>query len=216
MTLCSGSHTLRIARSKWGLFDHSPARVSTLVRGQVDRSTLELQMVEVAWSYVQSVPQSVALVVADSSDGLVGAVLRDDSVFPCIVVDWGAERVVVDSVMNAVAGARQTPVRPKTGGVPKPPATILLSLFPSVLWDFDSLDERRCGALFLRVVVAAVFPIQVTPDPRCSCDSRRRGVNCHVCRGRRVSSFSPSGLSFLSSWALFLLAISPMAAVDVS
>ena len=48
--------------------------------------------------------------------------------------------MVVDFVMNAVAGARRTPGRLKTGGVPpKPPATIFLSLLPSLFWDFGSL-----------------------------------------------------------------------------
>ena len=42
--------------------------------------------------------------------------------------------------MIAVAGARRTPGRLKTGGVPpKPPATIFPSLCPSVFWDFGSL-----------------------------------------------------------------------------
>ena len=42
--------------------------------------------------------------------------------------------MVVDFVMIAVAGARRTPGRLKTGGVPpKPPATIFPSLCPSVL-----------------------------------------------------------------------------------
>ena len=48
--------------------------------------------------------------------------------------------MVVDFVMIAVAGARRTPGRLKTGGVPpKPPATIFPSLCPSVFWDFGSL-----------------------------------------------------------------------------
>ena len=46
--------------------------------------------------------------------GCVSAVLRDESLFPCIVMDQGTERVVVDYVMNAVAGARGTPGRLKT------------------------------------------------------------------------------------------------------
>ena len=41
--------------------------------------------------------------------------------------------MIVDFPMDAVAGARRTPGRLKNGGVPpKPPATILLSLWPSV------------------------------------------------------------------------------------
>ena len=42
--------------------------------------------------------------------------------------------MVVDSLMDAVAGARRTPGRLETGGVPsKPPATILLSVALGVL-----------------------------------------------------------------------------------
>ena len=64
--------------------------------------------------------------------------------------------MVVDFVMNAVAGARRTPGRIKTGGVPpKPPATIFLSLCPSLFWDFGSLFRtlrrhfltRCCGSV---------------------------------------------------------------------
>ena len=48
--------------------------------------------------------------------------------------------MVVDFPTDAVAGARRTPGRLKTGGVPpKPPATIFPSLCPSVFWDFGSL-----------------------------------------------------------------------------
>ena len=48
--------------------------------------------------------------------------------------------MVVDFPTDAVAGARRTPGRLKTGGVPpKPPATIFISLWPSVFWDFGSL-----------------------------------------------------------------------------
>ena len=57
--------------------------------------------------------------------------------------------MVVDFVMNAVAGARRTPGRLKTGGVPpKTPATIFLSLLPSLFWDFGSLF-RTLRRLFL-------------------------------------------------------------------
>ena len=63
----------------------------------------------------------------------------------------------VDFPMDAVAGARRTPERLKTGGVPpKPPATILLSLWPSVFWDFGSLFRTFRGHS-LRAVAAAVF-----------------------------------------------------------
>ena len=60
----------------------------------------------------------------------------------------GTERTVVHFVMNAVAGARWTPGRHETGGVPpKPPATILLSVLPYVFWDFGSLCQSRCGVI---------------------------------------------------------------------
>ena len=67
--------------------------------------------------------------------------------------------MIVDFPMDAVAGARRTPGRLKTGGVPpKPPATIFLSLWPSVFWDFGSLFRtlrrrfltRCCGSRLLR------------------------------------------------------------------
>ena len=46
----------------------------------------------------------------------------------------GSERTVVYVAMDAVAGARRTPGRHKTGGVPpKPPATLLLSVPSDVL-----------------------------------------------------------------------------------
>ena len=47
--------------------------------------------------------------------------------------------------MDAVAGARRTPGRHKTGGVPpKPPATTLLSLLPPVFWA-SVRCSGRCG-----------------------------------------------------------------------
>ena len=77
-------------------------------------------------------------------------VLRDAFLIPYIVMDQGTERAVVYLVMDAVAGARRTPGRQKTGGVPpKPPATFPLSLtlWPSMFWDFGSLYHRRCGVI---------------------------------------------------------------------
>ena len=69
----------------------------------------------------------------------------------------GHREMVVDSLMDAVAGARQTPGRLETGGVPsKPPATILLSV-PSVFWDFGSLYQKALRRHLLRAVAAAVF-----------------------------------------------------------
>ena len=65
--------------------------------------------------------------------------------------------MVVDSLMDAVAGARQTPGRLETGDVPsKPPATILLSV-SSVFWDFGSLYQKALRRHLLRAVAAAVF-----------------------------------------------------------
>ena len=65
----------------------------------------------------------------------------------------GSERTVVYVSMDAVAGARRTPGRHKTGGVPpKPPATPLLSV--------------PLNGLGLRFIVP-----------------RRRGVLEAVCRG---------------------------------
>ena len=73
--------------------------------------------------------------------------------FPCVVTDQGTERTVVNFVMDAVAGARRTPGRHKTGGVPpKPPATTLLSLLPPGLLGFGSLFRtmRRHSGQLLR------------------------------------------------------------------
>ena len=60
------------------------------------------------------------------------------------------ERAVVDFLMDAVAGARRTPGRHKTGGVPpKPPATIPLSVALSVLglWFVPETLRRHFGRL---------------------------------------------------------------------
>ena len=47
-----------------------------------------------------------------------------------------------------MAGARRTPGRHETGGVPpKSSATTLLSLWPSSFWDFGSLHQRRRGVI---------------------------------------------------------------------
>ena len=81
--------------------------------------------------------------------------------------------------MDAVAGARRTPGRLKTGGVPpKPPATILLSLWPSVFWDFGSLFSSFRGHFLPRLCVAA--QASRTSHSRCCCSSRRCGVLYHV------------------------------------
>ena len=66
--------------------------------------------------------------------------------------------MVVDSLIDAVAGARRTPGRLETGGVPsKSPATTLLSLWPSVFWDFGSVYQKALRRHLLRAVAAAVF-----------------------------------------------------------
>ena len=97
----------------------------------------------------------------------------------------GHREMIVDFTM---------PGRLKTGGVPpKPPATILLSLCPSVFWDFGSLF-RTLRRYFLRAVAAAVFSSRSLRRPRlrvaaqasrtshsrCSCSFRRCGVLYHV------------------------------------
>ena len=66
------------------------------------------------------------------------------------VISFVMDQGVVDFVIIVVAGARRTPGRLKTGGVPpKPPATIFLSLSPSVFWDFGSLHQKpRVGGQF--------------------------------------------------------------------
>ena len=74
--------------------------------------------------------------------------VRDASPVPCFVSNQGTERAMDNFVVDAVADTRRTPERHDTGGVPpKPPATILLSLWPSVFWDFGSLCQRRCGVI---------------------------------------------------------------------
>ena len=117
-------------------------------------------------------------------------------------MDQVTERAVVYFVMDAVAGARRTPGRHKTGGVPpKPPATLLLSLWPSAFWDFGSLHQRRRGVFsyplsrqpylrprrggdlgFVSRHKPAEHPIPdvpAAPDVEASCITS--------CRGRRVS-----------------------------
>ena len=78
----------------------------------------------------------------------------------CVWTRWPPrhrERTVVNFVMDAVAGARRTPGRHKTGGVPpKPPATILLSLWSSMFWDFGSLYRGVAASLALTVAAAAI------------------------------------------------------------
>ena len=75
-------------------------------------------------------------------------VLRDAS---------GSARVVVCYAMDAVAGARQTPERLKTGGVPpKPPATILLSVALSVLGLRFAPSQGVAGSFWPAVAATAL------------------------------------------------------------
>ena len=63
------------------------------------------------------------------------------------VMHQGSERTVVYVAMDAVAGARRTPGRLETGGVPqKPPATHLLSV-PSNVLGLRFIAPRRRGVL---------------------------------------------------------------------
>ena len=121
--------------------------------------------------------------------------------------------MVVDFVMNVVAGARRTPGRLKTGGVPpKPPATVFISLWPSVFWDFGSLFRtlrrhfltrcrgsrllrpRRCGDLGFvsrhKPAGHRIPDVLASPDVVASCITS--------CRGRRVSfSTRRCGVTFM-------------------
>ena len=66
--------------------------------------------------------------------------------------------MVVDFPMDAVAGARRTPERLKTGGVsPKPPATILLSLWPSVFLGLRIVVQDVAGSLLTRCCGSRIF-----------------------------------------------------------
>ena len=106
--------------------------------------------------------------------------------------------MIVDFPMDAVAAARRTPGRLKTGGVPpKPPATIILSLWPSVFWDFGSLF-RTLRRHFLRAVAAAISSSTSLRRPhlRVAAQASRASypavpdveASCITsCRGRRVS-----------------------------
>ena len=121
---------------------------------------------------------------------------------PYVVMDQGTERAVVYFVMDVVAGARRTLGRHKTGGVPpKPPATLLLSLWPLVFWDFGSLHQKRCGVIsyallrppYLRprrcgdlgFVSRHKLAEHPTPDVPAAPDVEASCIT--FCRGRRVS-----------------------------
>ena len=73
--------------------------------------------------------------------------------------------MVVDFVINTVAGARRTPGRLKTGGVPpKSPATIFISLSPSVFLGLQIVVQD----------VAASFSDALSRQPSSSSSSLRR------------------------------------------
>ena len=77
----------------------------------------------------------------------VFAVLLDASTVACFVMHQGPESTVVCVAMDAVAGARRTPERRTTGGVPpKPPPTFLLSV-PSNVPGLRFIVPRRRGVL---------------------------------------------------------------------
>ena len=86
-------------------------------------------------------------------------------------MDQGTERAVVHFVTDAVAGARRTPGRLETGGIPpKPPATTLLSLLPSLSW---SSIHSSGGIAALPCSYALswqpYFSIDVAPATEASC-----------------------------------------------
>ena len=77
--------------------------------------------------------------------------------------------MIVDFPMDSVAGARRTPGRLKTGGVPpKPPAAILLSLWPSVFWDFGSLFRTFRFHLLTRCCGSRIF-VHITSETSALC-----------------------------------------------
>ena len=89
-------------------------------------------------------------------------VLPDASSVPRFATDQGAERAVVYFVTGAVPGARRTPVRNKTGGVPpKPPATIPLSVTFAVL-GLRFVLPQGVAASFWPAAAAAL--IRIFPD----------------------------------------------------
>ena len=65
-----------------------------------------------------------------------------------VVTDLGTERCLFDFPMDSVAGARRTPGRLKTGGVPpKPPATILLSSVALGVLGLRLVVQGRLGVI---------------------------------------------------------------------
>ena len=77
--------------------------------------------------------------------------------------------MVVDSLMDAVAGARRTPGRLETGGVPsKPPATILLSV-PLGFLGLRFAPPEALRRHLSRAVAAAVFAFPVVAATSASC-----------------------------------------------
>ena len=160
-----------------------------------------------------------------------GHVLRDGSAVPCFVMHQGSERTVVCVAMDAVAGARRTPGRHKTGGVPpKPPATLLLSVPCNVLGLRFIVSRRRgvleavcrgsgtnsdgfclIGARCLFGVAASLSPTQAIPTLRrhsvCSCgtDNDSSSVSAHTSRfSSRFPQRSRTEVGFLAEIAAYI------------
>ena len=139
----------------------------------------------------------------------VFAVLRDGSTFQCFVMHQGLERTVVYVAMDAVAGARRTSGRHKTGGVPpKPPATISLSLLPSVFWDFGSfylkalrlLRQRkyRCSDRFCPIGARCLLHVAASLVPTVAATA-----NSAIPTLRRHSVSSVAGQFQVSLWIVW-------------
>ena len=95
--------------------------------------------------------------------------------FPYIVMHQGTERADVYFVMDAVAGARRTPGRHETGGVPpKSPATTLLSLWPLCVLGLRFAPPEASRRHFSRAVAAAVFSFPVVAKTPASCRGTSR------------------------------------------
>ena len=85
---------------------------------------------------------------------------RDGSPIPCVVIDQCAERAVVYFVTDAVAGARRTLGRHKTGGVPpKPPAATLVLSVPFILLGLRFVLPKGVAASFWPAVAAAALNV---------------------------------------------------------
>ena len=107
------------------------------------------------WQLLDCEGRPPAAVKPNGKSHLAGVFQRLASLVPCFVMHQGTERQrdVAHFVMDAVAGARRTRGRHKTGGAPpKPPATISLSLSPAVFWDFGSLYLKALRRPFGRLL----------------------------------------------------------------